>query len=182
MGEDKYGKAIKDPQQTLKKMYDKIMGPQLANLQKKGILNVEDSGKLLKGESLVKKYKKEKKDKPKKKTKKDKKDKKKKKKDKKKKSSSSSSSSSDSSSSSSSSSKKKKKKKDKKDKKEKKKKKEEEAEEEENATVADNASEESRPPVDKLKAHLDAIAMKKASADAMEVDDEDQEPQKKKLK
>merc|ERR1711869_79346 len=101
----------KDPQQTLKKMYDKIMGPQLANLQKKGILNVEDSGKLLKGESLVKKDKKEKKDKPKKKTKKDKKDKKKKKKDKK----------------------------------------EEEAEEEENATVADNASEESRPPVDKLK-------------------------------
>merc|ERR1711918_203665 len=99
MGEDKYGKAIKAPQQPLKKMYDKIMGPQLANLQKKGILNVEDSGKLLKGESLVKKDKKEKKDKPKKKTKK------KKKKDKKKKSSSSSSSSSDSSSSSSSSSK-----------------------------------------------------------------------------
>merc|ERR1712159_206200 len=100
--EDKYGKAIKDPQQTLKKMYDKIMGPQLANLQKKGILNVEDSGKLLKGESLVKKDKKEKKDKPKKKTKKDKKDKKKKKK--------------------------------------------EEVEVEENATVADNASEETRPP------------------------------------
>merc|ERR1719191_1511901 len=44
-------------------MYDKIMGPQLANLQKKGVLNVEESGKLLKGESLVKKDKKEKKDK-----------------------------------------------------------------------------------------------------------------------
>merc|ERR1719161_2790065 len=61
-------------------MYDKIMGPQLANLQKKGVLNVEEKAEWNKADivpsSSSKKEKKEKKEKKdKKKGKKDKKDK-----------------------------------------------------------------------------------------------------------